>query len=95
MAVTRVRWTRSALADLFAIGRYIDQDNPQAARSVVNRIEVAGNHLTEFPERGRLGRVEGTRELVIPRLPFIIVYRLAAGEVELLSILHGAQQYPP
>ena len=71
MALTRVRWTRGALADLLAIGRYIEQDNPQAARSVVSRVELAGNRLSEFPERGRAGRIEGTRELVIPGLPFL------------------------
>jgi toxin ParE1/3/4 len=66
MAVTRVRWTRGALADLLAIARYIEQDNPVAAGSVVSRVELAGNRLGEFPERGRAGRVEGSRELVIP-----------------------------
>jgi plasmid stabilization system protein ParE len=48
MAVTRVRWTRGALADLVAIGRYIEQDNPQAARSVVHRVELAGNSSASF-----------------------------------------------
>lgn len=95
MAVTRVRWTRGALADLLAIGRYIEQDNPVAAGSVVSRVELAGNRLGEFPERGRAGRVEGTRELVIPGLPFIIVYRVALDEVALLTVVHGAHQYPP
>lgn len=95
MAVTRVRWTRTALSDLIAIGDYIEQDNPVAARSVVNRLHQAGERLIEFPERGRVGRVDGTRELVIPSLPFIIVYRLVPDGIELLTVVHGAQQYPP
>jgi toxin ParE1/3/4 len=95
MAVTRVRWTRGALTDLVAIGRYIEQDNPQAAHTVVSRIELAGNRLGEFPERGRAGRVEGTRELVIPGFPFFIVYQVALGEIALLTVVHCAQQYPP
>lgn len=95
MALTRVRWTRTALRDLVAIGEYIEQDNPIAARSVVSRLHQACERLTEFPERGRIGRVEGTRELVIPRLSFIIVYRLVPDGIELLTIVHGAQQYPP
>jgi toxin ParE1/3/4 len=95
MALTRVRWTRTALADLAAIGQYIELDNPISARSVVSRIELAGNRLAEFPERGRRGRVEGTRELVIHNLPFIIVYRLTPDSIDLLTVLHGAQQYPP
>jgi hypothetical protein len=51
MAVARVRRTRSALADLVAVGRYIEQDNPVAAQSVVSRVELAGNRLDEFQER--------------------------------------------
>jgi addiction module RelE/StbE family toxin len=95
VAITRVRWTRGALADLLAIGRYIELDNPAAARNVVSRSELAGNRLGEFPARGRVGRIDGTRELVIPTLPFIIVYRVTVTEVELLTVVHGAQQYPP
>jgi plasmid stabilization system protein ParE len=51
--------------------------------------------LGEFPARGRPGRIDCTRELVIPTLPFIIVYRVTVTEVELLTVVHGAQQYPP
>jgi toxin ParE1/3/4 len=45
---------------------------------------------------GRPGRVEGTRELAFPPLPYIAVYEIAGDrdEVRLLRILHGAQQWP-
>jgi toxin ParE1/3/4 len=39
--------------------------------------------------------LKGTRELVVTGLPFLIVYQLAPDEVHLLTIVHGAQQYPP
>jgi len=32
--------------------------------------------LIETPEIGRPGRIEGTRELVIPRTPYIAAYRI-------------------
>ena len=95
MALTRVRWTRTAHRDLIAIGEYIAADNPIVARMVVNRLHQAGERLVEFPERGRVGRVKGTRELVIPQLPFIIIYRRVPDGIELLTVVHGAQQYPP
>jgi plasmid stabilization system protein ParE len=39
--------------------------------------------------------VRWTRELVIPGLPFVVVYRVALAEIALLAVVHGAQQYPP
>ena len=47
-----------------------------------------------MPFRGRLGREEGTRELVISRLPYIVIYRVKDDAVEILYIYHGAQHRP-
>lgn len=76
---------------------YIAQDNPTAALTQLDRIERQTDMLMEQPEIGRPGRVEGTRELVIGRTPFVIVYRVLprARRIELLRLLHGSQQWPP
>jgi len=37
----------------------------------------------------------GTRELVLAPLPFVAVYEVLENEVQVLRILHGAQQWPP
>jgi plasmid stabilization system protein ParE len=50
--------------------------------------------LARFPEMGRPGRIEGTRELVISRTPYIAAYRILGGTVQILRVLHGAQQWP-
>ncbi len=44
---------------------------------------------------GRVGRQRSTRELVISRTPFIVIYRIMNGRIEILRLLHGAQQWPP
>ena len=44
---------------------------------------------------GRAGRLEGARKLVIPSTPYILVYRLRRGRVEVLRIVHGKQKWPP
>jgi toxin ParE1/3/4 len=46
-----------------------------------------------MPHRGRNGRAENTRELVIPRLPYLVVYQIT-DRVTILDILHGAQRWP-
>jgi toxin ParE1/3/4 len=43
---------------------------------------------------GRLGRVVGTRELIINRTPYIAAYLVTKDAVIILRILHGAQRWP-
>ena len=50
--------------------------------------------MRTFPNRGRSGRIEGTRELVFPSLPYIAVYRVHNGAVEVVRIYHAAQDWP-
>ena len=50
--------------------------------------------LSDVPDMGRTGRIAGTRELVIPRLPYVLVYRLTNGTVDILTILHTSQRWP-
>lgn len=91
----RVRWTQSAARDLTAICEYIQgHGSSAAARRVALSIYNTVDSLAEFPESGRLGRRDGTRELVILNLPYIAVYRIHASTVEVLRILHSAQQWP-
>jgi toxin ParE1/3/4 len=91
----RVRWTSAATQDLDSIGDYIsEQDGPRRARDVVVRIFERVETLSHLPNRGRVGRVKGTRELVLTQLPFLVVYRVAVNEVQVLRVIHGAQQWP-
>lgn len=87
-------WLRRAIADRDAQLDYIAQDNPGAAIEQGDRIAYQVEMLAEHPELGRAGRKQGTRELVISRTPFIVVYRIRGERIELLRLLHGAQQWP-
>ncbi|PHK92887.1 type II toxin-antitoxin system mRNA interferase toxin, RelE/StbE family [Pseudoroseomonas rhizosphaerae] len=90
-----VRYTRQALADLDAARDYIALDNPRAAAALAARLREAIDGLRQFPERGRAGRVPGTRELVVPSTPFVVPYRVAGREIHVLAVLHGARAWPP
>jgi hypothetical protein len=48
---------------------YLEADSPRATILIDDRIEAQVELLIETPEIGRPGRIEGTRELVIPRTP--------------------------
>lgn len=65
-----------------------------AAKEQVRRILKHIRHLEENPFMGRLGRVTGTHELVIPGLPYIVAYWVRNGMIEILRVLHAAQVWP-
>jgi len=91
----RLRWTRLAEADLAGIAEYIGQDSPAAAaRVVLEIIDETERTLAARPAIGRAGRVIGTRELVIPGLPYIIAYRVRDGFLEVLRVLHTSRRWP-
>ena len=89
-----IRWLRTATRNRFEQLDYIAADNPAAAVRLDEANERQTDLLAQHPLMGREGRVEGTRELVIDRSPFIAVYRVKKKRIEILCILHGAQQYP-
>jgi toxin ParE1/3/4 len=90
----QVEWSVFALADREAIFDYIEADSPRAAVVMDDRIEARVEGLARFPKMGRPGRIDGTRELVIGRTPYIAAYRIVGKTVRILRVLHGAQQWP-
>lgn len=90
----RVRWLRSALADLEAIQDYLIDRNPPAARRLVGLIRNGVTRLGDMPHRGRPGRWPGTRELLIPGTPYIIPYRVRGEIIEILRVWHAARRWP-
>ena len=86
-------WLAPAVDDLMAIVDYISDDNPDAALAVMTEIQDKVGQLPAHPKRGRLGRVEGTRELVV-RPNYIVVYAEDATSVVVMRVLHAAQMWP-
>lgn len=90
----RVKWTRTALANLDEEAAYIAQSNPQAAADIAERIEKAVQLLADFPAMGRPGRVSGTRELVVTDTPYIVPYRIRGETVHILRVFHTSRKWP-
>ena len=57
------------------------------------KLYEAAQSLKRFPNRGRAGSQASTRELVIPPLPYIIVYHVAGETVHIARVVHGAQDW--
>ena len=86
--------TATYRADLDAIVNYIAAENPRAALAIWDEIESQVDRLALYPHSGRIGRVEGTRELVVGRTPYIVGYTIREDAVLILRVLHGARQWP-
>ena len=89
-----VVWTPRARQQLLAISAYIAQENPTAARQTIDRIRDAVARLAEHPALGRVGRIAGTRELVIAGTPYIVAYRVREGSLRVLAVIHSSQRWP-
>jgi addiction module RelE/StbE family toxin len=90
----RLKWTRAASQDLESIERYIRRDNSEAAIDTVLEIIRRVEMLVDHPGMGRPGRIEGTRELVLGGLPYLVPYTHQGDTVVILRILHGAMKWP-
>ena len=91
-----VEWTDEAREDIDHILEYYwQQGGNELVLSAHQKIISQVESLRNFPERCREGRIPGTREYVISRLPFIAVIRIESGTVFVVHLIHTAKQYPP
>ena len=90
----RVDWLRLALQDIQDCAEFIAQDSPETAKLIVDRIWQEGQSLRILPDRGRPGRVPGTRELVLQGLPYFLAYRVKGRSVQILRVIHMARNWP-
>ena len=85
-------WTRRALSDLRAHCDYIARDSPAAAFDVEERVISAVGRLDRYPETGRSGGVQGTRELPVPKTSLLVIYVIDPDAVRVMHIRHMAQR---
>jgi plasmid stabilization system protein ParE len=74
--------------------QFIKVANPRAAEMVRTRIMQAVQRLKQFPESGRAWRRPGKWELVIPGIPYLVIYKLEEDEVVILSLFHTSRDAP-
>ena len=82
-----------ALVDRDDFMVYIAQDNPTAAIDLDLEFEAKAENARLRPKLYKAGRVKGTREIVV-RPNYLMIYRVTGDVVEVLRVLHAAQQWP-
>lgn len=88
----QVEWSRTAQRNLDAIEAYIALDNPRAAaKTVLKIVKRAFSQLTSQPSSGKPGRIDGTRELIFPELPYIVIYTVQQETIYILAVFHTSR----
>lgn len=88
-----LEWSIRSLSNVASIEEHIEADNPTAARKVLGEIRKTAHNLTEFPMMGHTGQRVGTRELVLAKYPFTIIYQLTARKVFILAVAHQSKKH--
>ena len=90
--MAQIAWTPQALDDLEAICLFIARDDPRVAEVFARRAFQAVERLADFPQSGRVVPefgLEEVREVFLQS--YRIIHRVKEGEVEILTVHHGAQ----
>lgn len=94
MRKSKIEWSVGAQRNLDQIEQVIARDNHEAAINTVLRIiDRVQNELALFPSSGRPGRVDGTRELVFPDLPYIVIYTVRRSTVFVIRVFHTSRDF--
>ncbi|SJM94014.1 type II toxin-antitoxin system RelE/ParE family toxin [Crenothrix polyspora] len=90
----KIVWTEPARQDLRTIFEYIAEESPKTARSLLSEFKKRTILLQDNPLIDRMGRVNGTRELVITGTHYILPYRVQANQIQILAVFHTARKWP-
>ncbi len=89
-----VRFSESSLEDLRSIREYICANNEEAAKKVVAHIlEQVETILVHNLAIGRAGRILRTREFVISKYPYILLYQVRENIIYILRVLHTSRKW--
>jgi len=87
--------TGPAEADIEVMLDFIRRDSIAAGAAASRALSDAILSPADLPLRGRVGRMRDTRELLVRRTSFILVYRVVGDMVAVMRVRHASQAWPP
>lgn len=88
-----LEWSPLSRRHIKNIQEYIAADNPAAAGEVIAEIKETAESLMRFPMLGHPGRRVGTRELVLARYPYTLIYRLTPRKIGIVAVLNQSKRW--
>jgi plasmid stabilization system protein ParE len=90
-----IRWTDIASSELAQLTAYVYRLDRNAALRLKAKVLDRVRQLRHFPELGRIGKLNGTRELFVRGTSYIVVYEVDGKNIVINRLIHAAQLYPP
>jgi addiction module RelE/StbE family toxin len=90
----QVNWTKSALRDLEIEANYLNKINPSIESNFLEHVESSVTLIKKYPELGRIGRVNQTRELILKKFQYILIYLVIASCIDIIRLLHTSRKWP-
>jgi len=91
LMASKLNITSEAERDIFAIiTKIIHQHGLKSVRYAISELKKQFNLLSKFPENGRAGACEGTREIVLTGFNLITVYAKTDTSIMIIRVLEGA-----
>lgn len=88
-------WTKKSQIALRSIYEYISKNNEDLAKEIIACIiNVVKNTIPDYKHIGRAGKIFGTREFVLSKYPYIIVYKVKDNCLYIVRVLHASMKYP-
>ncbi len=92
----KVRWTNTAIGHLSSIYEYVARDSTRYARRMVDRFTSRSRQIACFPRSGQMVpeyQDPDIREVLEGQ--YRVIYEIAAKDIHVLAVIHGAQLLPP
>ncbi|MFB3923912.1 MAG: type II toxin-antitoxin system RelE/ParE family toxin [Terriglobia bacterium] len=91
-----VHWTDTAREHLRGIHDYIAKNSAQYALRVVDRLTRRSQQIADFPMSGCVvPEFEHGQIREILEGPYRIIYYIKPDQIDVLAVIHSAQQIPP
>lgn len=86
----QLKWSDFARYNRTSIFDYIAERDLEAARNLDNKIRDSARKLIDFPYLGPIGKIGGTRELLVSK-HYYLVYTVERTIINIVAVLNTAQ----
>jgi toxin ParE1/3/4 len=90
--VISLRWLPAAADDLEGIAEYLRTEAPESEAEIIFELHRGIKSLRAAPRLGRPTGTAGIRQLVFPRLRYLVTYRLTEDTIQILRIRHASRK---
>lgn len=92
----RVHWTNTTIDHLLSIYEYVSHDSDVYADRLMDRLTRRSQQIGTFPRSGRsVPEYEAPDIREVIEGSYRIIYRIKKEQIDVLAVIHSAQQLPP